>query len=104
MANYYQPEVETMPYDQLRQLQDERLVKQVQHVWDNVPYYRAKMEEKGVTPAELEAMTDKDSFDELERELTAFIGLYEKVWKQTKRKIRKDLLNPKYIKGESGKK
>lgn len=59
--------------------------------------------EKGVTPAELEAMTDKDSFDELERELTAFIGLYEKVWKQTKRKIRKDILNSKYIKGQSGK-
>jgi hypothetical protein len=59
--------------------------------------------EKGVTPAELEAMTDKESFDELERELTAFIGLYEKVWKQTKRKIRKDILNSKYIKGQSGK-
>ena len=59
---------------------------------------------KGVTSAEMEAMTDKDSFDELERELEAFIRLYEKVWKQTKRKIRKDLLNPKYIKGESGKK
>ena len=59
---------------------------------------------KDVTPAELEAMTDKDSFDELERELEAFVALYGKVWKQTKRKIRKDLLNPKYIKGESGKK
>ena len=45
MANYYQPEIETMPYEQLRQLQNERLVKQVQHVWDNVPYYRKKMEE-----------------------------------------------------------
>jgi hypothetical protein len=59
--------------------------------------------EKGVTHAEMEAMTDKDGFDELERELDAFIRLYEKVWKQTKRKIRKDLLNPKYIKGQSGK-
>ena len=59
--------------------------------------------EKGVTPAEMEAMTDKDGFDELERELEAFIRLYERVWKQTKRKIRKDLLNPKYIKGQSGK-
>ena len=59
---------------------------------------------KDVTPAEMEAMTDKDSFDELERELEAFVALYGKVWKQTKRKIRKDLLNPKYIKGESGKK
>lgn len=59
--------------------------------------------EKGVTPAELETMTDEAGFDELERELTAFIRLYEKVWKQTKRKIRKDILNPKYIKGQSGK-
>ena len=46
----YQPEIETMPQDQLRALQSERLVKQVRHVYDNVPYYRAKMDEKGVTP------------------------------------------------------
>ncbi len=59
--------------------------------------------QKGVTPAEMESLTDKDSFDELERELEAFIKLYERVWKQTKRKIRKDILNPKYIKGQSGK-
>ncbi len=59
---------------------------------------------KGVTLDEMEAMTEKDSFDELERELEAFIELYESVWKQTKRKIRRDLLNPKYIKGQSGRK
>ena len=58
MANYYQPEIETMPYEQLRQLQNERLVKQVQHVWDNVPYYRQKMEEKGVTPADIQTVDD----------------------------------------------
>ena len=58
MANYYQPEIETMPYDQLRQLQNERLVKQVQHVWDNVPYYRKKMEEKGVTPEDVQGVDD----------------------------------------------
>ena len=45
MANYYQKEIETMPYAQLRALQNERFLKQVQHVWDNVPYYRQKMEE-----------------------------------------------------------
>ena len=49
----YQPEIETMPQDQLRALQSERLVKQVRHVYDNVPYYRAKMDEKGVTPDDL---------------------------------------------------
>ena len=58
MAKYYQSEIETMPYEQLRQLQDERLVKQVQHVWDNVPYYRKKMEEKGLTPADIKGKDD----------------------------------------------
>ncbi|MBQ5711621.1 MAG: AMP-binding protein, partial [Oscillospiraceae bacterium] len=58
MPNYYQPEIETMPYEQLRALQNERLVKQVQHVWDNVPYYRRKMEEKGVTPADVRSIED----------------------------------------------
>ena len=58
MANYYQPELETMPYEQLRALQNERLVKQVRHVWDNVPYYRKKMEEKGVTPEDIQGVND----------------------------------------------
>ena len=58
MANYYQPEIETMPREQLIALQNERLVKQVQHVWNNVPYYRKKMEEKGVTPADIRSIDD----------------------------------------------
>ena len=58
MPNYYQPEIETMPYEQLRQLQNERLLQQVRHVWDNVPYYRAKMEAKGVTPEDIRSIDD----------------------------------------------
>ena len=58
MPNYYQPEIETMPYEELRQLQNEKLVKQVRHVWDNVPYYRAKMEAKGVTPEDIQSIDD----------------------------------------------
>ena len=49
MSNYYQPEIETMPYEQMRALQNERFMKQIKHVWDNVPYYRKKMEDKGIT-------------------------------------------------------
>ena len=55
---YFQPKIETMPYEQLRQLQNERLIKQVRHVWDNVPYYRAKMEAKGVTPEDIQSVDD----------------------------------------------
>ena len=58
MPKYFQPEIETMPYDELRALQNERLVKQVHHVWDHVPYYRKKMEEKGVTPEDIHGVDD----------------------------------------------
>ena len=58
MPRYYQPEIETMPRDQLRALQSERLVKQVQHVWNDMPYYRKKMEEKGVTPDDIHGIED----------------------------------------------
>ena len=58
MERYYQPEIETMPRNQLRALQDERLVNQVKHVWDNVPYYRAKMEAKGITPEDIKGVSD----------------------------------------------
>ena len=58
MENYYQKEIECASPEKLRELQDERLVKQVKHVWDNVPYYRKKMEEKGVTPYDIKGVDD----------------------------------------------
>ena len=58
MSKYYQPEIETASREQIKAWQDERLVKQVQRVWDNVPYYRKKMEEKGLTPADIQSTAD----------------------------------------------
>ena len=58
MSNYFQPEIETMSYEDIRALQNERLVKQVRHVWEHVPYYRKKMEEKGVTPEDIQGVDD----------------------------------------------
>ena len=58
MKRYYQPEIETASPEQMRAWQDERLVKQVQHVWDNIPFYRKKMEEKGLTPADIKGVDD----------------------------------------------
>ena len=58
MEIYYQKEIECASPEKLRELQDERLVKQVKHVWDNVPYYRKKMEEKGVTPDDIKGVDD----------------------------------------------
>ncbi len=58
MERYYQLEIETASREQIKAWQSERLVKQVKHVWDNVPYYRAKMEEKGVTPDDIKGIED----------------------------------------------
>ena len=55
---YYQPERETMPVEQIKELQSELLVKQVRRVWDNVPYYRHLMEEKGVNPEDITGIQD----------------------------------------------
>lgn len=58
MEKYYQKEIECASPEKIRELQDERLVKQIKHVWDNVPYYRKKMEEKGVTPDDIKGVDD----------------------------------------------
>ncbi len=58
MKKYWNEEIECMSDEDMKKLQDERLVKQVKHVWDNVPYYRKKMEEKGVTPDDIKSRDD----------------------------------------------
>ena len=55
---YYQQEMETMPYEQLRRLQSEKLIRQVSHVYENVPYYRDLMQKKGVTPGDIRGVED----------------------------------------------
>ena len=58
MQNYYQPEIETASREQIHQWQSERLVKQVKHVWQHVPFYRKRMEEAGVTPEDIQSADD----------------------------------------------
>ncbi len=55
---YYQEDIERMPLEQMKELQTEKLLKQVRHVWENVPYYRKKMEEKGVSPDDIHSIDD----------------------------------------------
>ena len=58
MKNYYQPEIETMPLQQLQALQSERLVAQVKHVYENVEFYRNLMDEKGLKPEDIKGIED----------------------------------------------
>ena len=58
MRNYYQPEIECMPREGMESLQSERLVHQVRHVWDNVPYYKEKMVAAGIKPNDIKTISD----------------------------------------------
>ena len=58
MAKYFQPEVECASYEEIRAMQNEKLVKQVKHVYENVEYYRNLMDEKGVTPDDIKSVDD----------------------------------------------
>ena len=55
---YYQEELETMPRAQIRALQEEKLIKQVKHVYEHVPYYRDLMDRKGVKPEDIKTLDD----------------------------------------------
>ena len=58
MSKYYQPEIETASVEELRAIQNEKLVKQVKHVYENVEYYRNLLDEKGVKPEDIKSVDD----------------------------------------------
>ena len=58
MERYYQKEIETASQEQIRAWQDERLKNTVRHVYENVPFYRQRMEEAGVTPEDIQSVDD----------------------------------------------
>lgn len=58
MGSYFQPEIEAASQEQIRAWQDERLVKQVKHVYDNVAMYRERMDELGIKPEDIKGVED----------------------------------------------
>ncbi len=58
MGNYYQKELETMPVEKIKELQSERLIKQVKNVYDNVAYYRNLMDKMEVKPEDIKSIED----------------------------------------------
>ena len=55
---YYNEAIETMPVAEIKKMQSEKLVKQVAHVYKNVPYYRDLMDKKGVKPEDINGIED----------------------------------------------
>ncbi|MGI6028525.1 MAG: phenylacetate--CoA ligase family protein [Candidatus Heteroscillospira sp.] len=58
MFHMYNREAETMPREQLRELQSERLRNTVRRVYDNVPMYRQRFDEMGLRPEDINGIDD----------------------------------------------
>ena len=56
MERYWNKTVETMDREQIQKLQLEKLRLVVQNVYTNVPYYRTKMQEKGMLPGDIKSL------------------------------------------------
>lgn len=55
---YYNETIETMDRESLRKLQSERLVNIVKYTYDNVEFYRKRMDEAGVKPSDIRSIDD----------------------------------------------
>ena len=58
LEKYFQKEIETMPREQIKALQNEKFLKQMQHVWNDCPDYRRKMEKAGVSIDDIKSIDD----------------------------------------------
>lgn len=58
MSNYFQPEIETASREKILDIQNEKIVKQVRRVYDNVKYYRDLMDVQGVSPDDIKSVDD----------------------------------------------
>lgn len=54
----WNPMFESMDRETMRQIQSERLVATVDRVYHNVPFYRQKMQEKGILPGDIKSVDD----------------------------------------------
>ena len=54
----WQKEIETMPRGELKKLQSERLIWQVNRMYENVELFRKRMDEKGLKPSDIKSVDD----------------------------------------------
>lgn len=52
------PEIECASREDMHALQSEKLVKMVRHAYDNVPFYKQKFAELGITPDDIKSIDD----------------------------------------------
>jgi phenylacetate-CoA ligase len=64
---YYDPEIETMPREELEKLQLERLNEEIRFAYDNSPYYKRAWDEAGIEP-HLDTLEDLRRFPFIDKQ------------------------------------
>ena len=57
-TQYWNPTIETMPKEELKQLQLKRLTSQVEYVYKNSQFYHKLYSQAGVTPEDIKTFED----------------------------------------------
>ena len=55
---YFNEKIETMPREELKKLQSERLCKQIRRCYENVECFRQRMDEAGLRPEDIHGVED----------------------------------------------
>ena len=54
----FNKDVECADTEQLRRIQNERLIKTVERAYNNVPFYKSKFDEMGIKPGDIKSIDD----------------------------------------------
>ena len=54
----FNKDVECADAEQLRRIQNERLIKTVERAYNNVPFYKSKFDEMGIKPGDIKSIDD----------------------------------------------
>ena len=54
----YNEKIECMSRDEMHDLQSRKLIETVNRVYENVPFYKTKMDEMGVSPSDITSIDD----------------------------------------------
>lgn len=57
-AKFFNEEIETLSAEEIKVMQNKKLRKQMQYVYDNSPFYRKKFQEAGLKPEQLRTVDD----------------------------------------------
>ncbi len=57
-GEYLKPEIETMDPEELRKIQEEKFLKQLDYVWERSPFYQRKFKEHGIERGDIKGLED----------------------------------------------